>query len=101
MIVFHTPEARDCCRTVIREAKQRGLLQQLVEKLIYLAHYSNRPGGYYAKDSGADTRCFLWRDSPELSFNFLMQRRVAGDTEWQTWFHGGLVFHGGHWGIHT
>ena len=101
MIAFPTPEARDYCRAVVKEAKQRGLLPLLVTKLQYLAQYSNRPGGYYPKDKGADTRCLLWKDWSELSFNFVMQTRPPGETEWRNWFNGGLIFHGEHWGVHT
>lgn len=101
MIAFASTEARDYCREVVRQAKEQGVLALLVEKLQYLARYSNRSGGYYPKDRGGDTRCVLWKDRARMSFNFAMDRREPGETEFRPWFNGGLIFHDDHWGVHT
>lgn len=101
MIAFPTGEARDYCRAVIRRAKERGMLPPLLTRLQYLARYSNTPGGYYSKHEGANTRCLMYKDRAELSFEFVMQRREADEAEWRNWFYGGLIFHGESWGVHT
>lgn len=76
-------------------AKQTDRLQQLQDRLDYLANYGQ-----------SETRCRLYSDFAPHSLGFVMERK-DGDG-WRYWFNGGLIYHGSHddrgkggWSVHT
>jgi hypothetical protein len=84
----------DHLKAVKEFAASVGMLDQLNEKLNYLASYG--------KD--VETHCNLHKDFAEHSFYFEMMLRCKDrDPEWQFWFNGGLIYHGDDtgWGVHT
>lgn len=96
---------------VVAEAKKRGCMEQLQEKLDYLANYA-------CQEDSENTRCELYNDFAPLSFSFVMYRKEV-DGEYERRFNGGLIFHPGatgpdkslsvelnpsdkpHWSVHT
>lgn len=84
----------DDLQQALKFAEQRNLLEQLLERLKYLDTYANRHGCSYDQTTGKNTRCRLYKDFAPYSFAFFMDRRESVDADWQTWFNGGLIYHG-------
>jgi len=82
----------DHFRKVKEFARNNGLLEQLEDRLQFLADYS----------PDWETKCVLAPDFAPYSFYFNMMRRDTPESEWQFWFGGGLIFfQGSGWSIHT
>jgi hypothetical protein len=60
-------------------AAKVGLLEQLEEKLLYLQNYA-----------GGTCEAVLYKDFAPYSFEFILRKNG------QTWFNGGLIYHGPH-----
>jgi len=74
---------------VLAKAIGMGLLQQLLDRLHYLAHYAEERG----KQEGFVVRTTLWKDFAPLSFRFTHEITRDGET-WESWFGGGLIYEG-------
>lgn len=75
-------EAKEKLQAARAHAQSIGMLDQLQERLDYLATY---------RDPN-ETRCTLFSDWAEHSFSFLMEiKNKSGQFE--PWFNGGLIFH--------
>lgn len=82
-------ECQEYLATVREFATKAGKLQGrngLESQLEYL-------DGYAEHDERGKTRCRLFKDFAPMSFAFVMERKDA-DGSYQTWFNGGLIFHG-------
>jgi len=89
---------------VCRFAEQKGMSENLWQKLWYLHRYHDAAGLTRPEPRSAvqmvlgQTRCRLLRDWAPASFAFEMElRRPEGASlpaTWQPWFNGGLIFHG-------
>lgn len=88
-------------QATIDEVRRANLLAPFARRIEYLGNYANRPGCMYARDEGKNTKCEIFQDRAKWSFDFVMYKRVGADQPWVYWFNGGLVFHGGDWGVHT
>ena len=81
---------------VVAHAKAIGLYeandnnQTLKNRLDYLAGYGGK-----TEDGTDKTRVRLFKDFAPHSFGFLIEAKDS-EGRWNTWFQGGLLFHGAH-----
>jgi hypothetical protein len=88
-------ENKDHYEAVVSFAKKIQLYESdsnasLKNRLDYLAGYGGK------KPDGTDkTRVRLFKDGAPHSFGFVVEAQDE-DGEWNTWLHGGLLYHGPH-----
>ena len=82
MILIYDP---DHFTDTERFAKEAGALDNLRERLQYLAGYAQNGGERI-------TRCKLFKDWATHSFAFMIQ--IFENGEWRDWFRGGLIYSG-------
>ena len=87
-------QCEDYMREVKLAAKASGQLENLEERLAYLATYACNMDDPEEGDPER-TRCKLFKDFSPLSFVFHMEQRQA-NGEYKFWFNGGLIYHGPH-----
>jgi len=79
---------------VMKFAAENGLVDQLIDKLVYLSNYANGEGCAYDKNDGKDTKCVLYTDFAPHSFSFVIYKKESEEATPEIWFQGGVIYQG-------
>lgn len=74
-----------------KEALEAGLIDNFLANLRKLSEFGLSDD--MAKDQ---IRCTLYHDFAPFSFSFVIERKAADSDTYESWFNGGLIYHGRH-----